>query len=166
MTKPIKVSKAPHKTLFKTCRDMMIELRTRVIKTQSRKSLPIWGLVQMSQMYVVKSSDKVVFTRDGGISLKQFSASDFQHTKKTWEVMGITKGCLPNIVYVDPVTGVEYEAYMTMNGLEVDQETEEYKRMIATLTSFPASMVHEAMQVANDIYKYFVGRERDYNKSP
>jgi len=118
-------------------------------------------------MYVVKSSDKVVFTRDGGISLKQFSASGFQHTKKTWEVMGINKGCLPNIVYVDPVTGVEYEAYMTMNGLEVDPETEEYKRMIATLTSFPASMVHEAMQVANDIYKeYFEGEERDYNKSP
>ena len=81
--------------------------------------------------------------------------------------MGITKGCLPNIVYVDPVAGVEYEAHMTMNGLEVDPETEEYKSMIATLTSFHASMVHEAMQVANDIYKeYFVGEERDYNKSP
>ena len=48
---------------------------------------------------LVKSADKVVFTRDCGISLKQFYASDFQHTKKTWEVMGITKGCLPNIVY-------------------------------------------------------------------
>ena len=55
----------------------------------------------------------------------------------------------------------------TMNGLEVDPETDEYKSIIATLTSFPALMVHEAMPVANDIYKeYFVGEERDYNKSP
>jgi hypothetical protein len=69
--------------------------------------------------------------------------------------MGISKGCLPNIVYVGEATDVEHEAYMTMNGLEVDPEKEEYKRMIATLSSYPASLVHETMQIAHDIYKKF-----------
>ena len=81
--------------------------------------------------------------------------------------MGISKGCLPNIVYVDEATGVEHEAYMTMHGLEVDPEKEEYKRMIATLSSYPASLVHKTMQIAHEIHKKYVeSEERDHNRSP
>ncbi len=80
--------------------------------------------------------------------------------------MGITKGCLPNSVNVDEATSVKHEAYMTMNGLEVDTENEEYTRKVATLSSVPASLVHEAMQMTSDICKkYFETEQRDHNRS-
>ena len=165
--KPINLTTAPYKTLFLITREMTSELMSRVIKDPNRKPVKIWNLIQMAELYVVQSSDKARITRCGGISLKSATPADLQQNKTTWEKLGITKGCLPNIVYLDEDTGEEYEAFITMNGLEIDIENEEYIRKINTLISFQHTMVHEAMQEATNIFnKFFASEERDMKQKP
>jgi hypothetical protein len=70
-------------------------------------------------------------------------------------MMGINKGCIPNIVRIDEDSGEEYEVYMTTNGLEIDIENLEFHRKMQTIISFPASLVYEAMETAGTIYKKY-----------
>ena len=54
--------------------------------------------------------------------------------------MGIKKGELPLIVYIDPITGEEHEAPMTMNGIEIDPTDPEVIRRMNHLISFPVTV--------------------------
>jgi hypothetical protein len=66
--------------------------------------------------------------------------------------MGITKGQLPHIVQYD-ANGIEHEAYMTMNGLEIDSESQKFKRKMLNLSTYPSSVIHETLGIVGSVYK-------------
>ncbi len=112
----------------------MQDLKHRVVKDQNRRSVPVMNLVQMAEMYVVQSSDNIRITSEGDYSLKTWAPEDFLHTKSTWEKMGILKGQLQHIVRYDEHGG-SHAAYMTMNGLEIDPESQQFKRKMLNLST-------------------------------
>jgi hypothetical protein len=61
--------------------------------------------------------------------------------------MGIMKGRLPHIVRYDKYGG-EHEAYMTMNGVEIDPQSQEFKRRLLNLSTYPATLILETLEVA------------------
>ena len=145
-TNRVKLSTGTYKELFTALRNIMQDLKHRVVKDQSRRSVPVMNLVQMAEMYVVQSSDNIRITKSGDYSLKTLAPEDFLHTKSTWEKMGITKGQLPHIVRYDEY-GRNYEAYMTMNGLEIDPDSQQFQRKMLNLDTYPATLIHETLEV-------------------
>jgi hypothetical protein len=165
-TNRVKLSTATYKVLFAAIRSIMHDLRHGVVKGQNRRSVPIMNLVQMAELYVVQSSDNVCVTKGGDYSLKRLAPEDFLHTKSTWEKMGITKGQLPNIVQYD-ANGREYEAYMTMNGLEIDPESKQFKSKMLNLSTYPSSVIHETLGMVGSVYKkYIVEDDRAQTRNP
>jgi hypothetical protein len=138
-TNRVKLSTATvtYKELFGAIRAIMQDLKHGVVKDQHRRLVPIMNLVQMAELYVVQSSDNVRVTKGGDFSLKRLAPKDFVHTKSTWEKMGITKGQLPHIVQYD-ANGIEHEAHVTMNGLEIDSESQQFKRKMVNLSTYPS----------------------------
>jgi hypothetical protein len=123
-------------------------------------------LVQMAKMYVVQTTDNIHITKGGDYSLKSLAPEDFLHTKSTWEKMGITNGQLPHIVRYDEY-GRDHEAYMTMNGLEIDQESQQFKRKMLNLSTYPSTLMHETLEVVGSVYKkYIVENDRDQSRNP
>ena len=134
-TNRVKLSTGTHKELFNALRSIMQDLKHRVVKDQNRRSVPVMNLVQMAEMYVVQSSDNIRITKSGDYSLKTLAPEDFLHTKSTWEKMGITKGQLPHIIRYYAY-GRDHEAYMTMNGLEIDPESQQFQRKMLNLSTY------------------------------
>ncbi len=95
-TNRVKLSTATYKDseLFGAIRSIMHDLKHGVVKDQHRRSVPIMNLLQMTELYVVQSSDNVRPTSSGDCSLKRLAPEDFLHIKSTWEKMGITKSML------------------------------------------------------------------------
>ena len=60
-------------------------------------------------------SDDLIFirhpnaTQAGFLILKTFKIEELLHTRSTWEAMGVKKGALPLITFIDPVTSMEHE---------------------------------------------------------
>ncbi len=51
---------------------------------------------------------------------------------------------------------------MTMNGLEIDPESQQFKQKILNLSTYPATLMHETLDVVGSIYKkYIVEDDRD-----
>jgi hypothetical protein len=42
---------------------------------------------------------------------------------------------------------------MTMNGLEIDADSEEFKRRLLNLRPYPATLIHETLEVAASVYR-------------
>ena len=149
-TNRMKLSTATYKELFTAIRSITHDLKHSVVKDQHRRSVPIMNLVQMAELYVVQSSDNVRPTSSGDYSLKRLAPEDFLHTKSTWEKMGITRNHRPNIVEYD-ANGNEYEAYMTMTGLEIDPKSQQFKRKMLNLSTYPSSVIHETLGIVGAI---------------
>jgi hypothetical protein len=63
---------------------------------------------------------------------------------------------LPNITNTDPVTQQEIEASMTINCIEIDPFHQEVIAGIQLATSFPPSLMNEALDIIEMIFsKYF-----------
>ena len=154
-TNRVKLSTATYKELFGAIRSIMHDLKHSVVKDQHRRSVPIMNLVQMAELYVVQSSDNVCPTSSGDYSLKRLAPEDFLHTKSTWEKMGITRNHIPNIVQYD-ANGNEYEAYMTTTGLEIDPKSQQFKRKMLNLSTYPSSMIHETLGIVGAVYKKYI----------
>ena len=69
--------------------------------------------------------------------------------------MGITRNHLPNLVQYD-ANGKEYEAYMTMNGLEIDSKSQQFKRKMLNLSGYPPSLIHETLAIVGAVYKKYI----------
>ena len=165
-TNRVKLSTATYKELFGAIRAIMHDLRHGVVKDQHQRSVPIMNMVQMAELYVVQSSDNIHVTRGGYYSLKSLAPEDFLHTKSTWEKMGITKGQLQHIVQYD-ANGIEHEAYITMNGLEIDPESQQFKRKMLNLSTYPSTVIHETLGIVGLVYKrYIVEDDRDQSQNP
>ena len=55
---------------------------------------------------------------------------------------------------------------MTMNGLEIDPESQPFKRKILDLSTYPATLMHETLKVVGSIYKkYTVEDDRDQSRN-
>ena len=146
-TNRVKLSTGTYKELFTALRNIMQDLKHRVVKDQSRRSVPVMNLVQMAEMYVVQSSqaDNIRITKSGDYSLKTLAPADFLHAKSTWEKMGITKGQLPHIVRYNEY-GRDHEAYMTMNGLEIDPDSQQFQLEMLNLSTYPSTLIHETLE--------------------
>ncbi len=81
----VKLSTATCKELFIAVRSILHELKHSTVKNQSRRSVPVMNLVQMSELYVAQSSDNVRPTAQGDWSLKRMSPEDFLHVRSSWE---------------------------------------------------------------------------------
>ncbi len=147
-----KLSTGTYKEIFLAIRITMQDLKHRVFKDQNRLSVPVMNLVHIAEMYVVQSSDNIRITSQGDYSLQLLAPQDFFHTKSTWEKMGIMKGRLPHLVRFDE-NGRKHEAYMTMIGLEIDPESQEFKRRMLNLSTYPATLIHETLEVVASVYK-------------
>jgi hypothetical protein len=100
------------------------------------------NLVQMAEMYFGKRSAYVRITIQGGNSFEHLAPEDFLHTKSTWENMGIMKRRLLHSVRYNEYGG-EHGACMTMNGLEIDPESQEFERRLLNSTTYPATLIRD-----------------------
>ena len=91
--------------------------------------------------------------------MKSFKTRGLLHTSSTWEVIGIKKGALPLIVYIDPVTGNEYGAPMTINGIEIHQEDLEVICRIFALKTFPTSVMRESLDTIKQGFETYINDE-------
>ncbi len=56
---------------------------------------------------------------------------------------------------------------MTMNGLEIDPASQEFKRRMLHLSTYPATLIHETLEVVSPVYKkYSVEDDRDISRNP
>ena len=84
---------------------------------------------------------------------------EFVHNRSSWEVMGIKKGSLPLILSTDPRTGEEYEAPMTMNGIEIDPRDPGVIRRISALKMFPTSVMSESLDTIKQAFETYINDE-------
>ncbi len=151
----------------------MQDLKHQVVKDQNRRSVPVMNLVQMAEMFVVQSSDNIRITSQGDHSLKLLAPEVFLHTNSTWEKMHY-EGRLPHIVRYDE-HGRKHEAYknknrdrciipslrerhprphhVNTNGLEIDPESQELKRKMLNLSTYPSTLIHQNSEVVASVYK-------------
>jgi hypothetical protein len=80
-TNRVKLSTGTYKELFIALRNIMQDLKHRVVKDQKRRLVPVINLVQMPEMHVVQSSDNIRISKSGDYSLKTLAPEEFLHTK-------------------------------------------------------------------------------------
>ena len=98
-------------------------MKYKTVKDQNRRATSVTILLSATEGYIVQPHDIYKTSKDTGFPiLKSFGIREFFHNRASWEVMGIRKGALPLILSTDPYTGDEYEAPMTMNGIEIGRE--------------------------------------------
>ena len=151
-TKRVKLSTATYKELFIAVRSILHELKHSTVKNQSRRSVPVMNLVQMSELYVAQSSDNVRPTAQGDWSLKRMGPEDFLRVRSSWEAIGILRNHLPYLVQYD-ANGNECEAYMTMTGLEIDPTCQQFKRRMMNLSTYPPSLIHETLAIVGVVLR-------------
>ena len=124
-------------------------MRYKTVKDQNRRatSISIPSLLNASKGYIVQPTDVYRTSKETGFPImKSFTIPELLHTCSTWEVIGIRKGSLPLISYIDPITGIEQEAPMTMNGIEIDPTDPEVIRRISALKTYPTSVMSEYLK--------------------
>ncbi len=77
------LSTGTYKEMFIAIRNIMQDLKDRVVKDQNRRSVPIMNLVQIAEMYVAQSSDNTRITSQWDFSLELLAPEDFLHTEST-----------------------------------------------------------------------------------
>ena len=154
-TNRVKLSTATYKELFIAIRNITHKLKHSTVKDQNRRSVPIMNLVQMAELYVAQSSDNVRPTSQGDWSLKGMTAEDWLQVRSSWEKLGILRNHLPNLVQYD-ANGKECEAYMTMNGLEIDPTNQQFKRKMLNLSTYPPSLIHETLAIVGAVLKKYI----------
>ena len=45
---------------------------------------------------------------------------------------------------------------MTMNGLEIDPDSQQFKRKMLNLSTYPATLIHETLEVVGSVYKKYI----------
>ena len=130
------------------------KLRYRTVEDEHRRPASVYYLAGMADGYVIQETDNIHTTREGCPSLKKFAVTGFLHTMKSWEATGpgIKKGMPPYIAQIDPHSSVEYEVYMTMNGIEIDPRSLEVIHRIQYLITFPGSVTLEALGVIEEVF--------------
>ena len=55
---------------------------------------------------------------------------------------------------------------MTMNGLEIDPASQQFQRKMLNLSTYPATLIHETLEVVGSVYeKYIVEDDRDQSRN-
>ena len=56
---------------------------------------------------------------------------------------------------------------MTMNGLKIDPESQEFKPRMLNVSTYPATLIHETLEVVASVYKkYILEDDRDLSRNP
>ncbi len=88
--------------------------------------------------------------------LKLFEPKDFMHTRSSWEGMGVKNCMLPRITTIDPISRDEFEAPITMNGIEIDPSNVEVIHRFQNLSTFPSTVMHKALGIVETIFKKYI----------
>ncbi len=55
---------------------------------------------------------------------------------------------------------------MTMNGLEINPDSQQFQRKMLNLSTYPATLIHETLEVVGSVYKkYIVEDDRDQSRN-
>jgi hypothetical protein len=144
-------------------------MRYKTVKDQNRRATSITILLNASEGYIVQPTDVYRTSKDsetGFPIMKSFTTWELLHTCSTWEVMGIRKGSLPLISYIDPMTGIEDEAPMKMNGIEIDLMDPEVISRISALKTYPTSVMSQSLDTIKQGFETYINDEdRQIRKS-
>jgi hypothetical protein len=69
-----------------------------------------------------------------------------------WEIKGIRRGMLPNIMCTDQATQQEIEASMIINEIEIDPYDQDVIARIQSAASFPLSLMNETLDIIESIF--------------
>ena len=135
-------------------------MKYKTVKDSHRRATSVTILLSAAEGYIVQPHDIYKTSKDTGFPiLKSFSIREFFHNRASWEVMGIRKGALPLILSTDPYTGDEYEAPMTMNGIEIDPTDPEVISRISALKTFPTSVMSESLDMIKQAFETYINDE-------
>ena len=135
-------------------------MKYKTVKDANRRATSVTILLSAAEGYIVQPHDIYKTSKDTGFPiLKSFNIMEFFHNRSSWEVMGIKKGTLPLILSTDPRTGEEYEAPMTMNGIEIDPTDPEVIRRISALKTYPTSVMSESLDMIKQVFETYINDE-------
>jgi hypothetical protein len=92
---------------------------------------------------------------------KVFGERCITNTNQFWEALGLKRAVLPNYTFFDPITQQEVRVPMTINGIEIDITDQGVIRKFQFVSSFPASLVHESLDLIEITFsEYFNDSDR------
>ena len=99
--------------------------------------------------------------------MRNFRVVDLLHTRLSWEAMEIANGKLPSTMIIDQ-HGNETYPYMMMNGLIVDEFSQEFRAMMQQILMFsPSAMLPALKQIELAYNDHFDDEDRTFsNKGP
>ena len=77
----VNISSFTATVVFKASRELLNDLRHKTVKYDKRRPTPVTNLVQMTEGYMVQSTDAIKISKAGNPSLKLFALRDFMHTR-------------------------------------------------------------------------------------
>lgn len=146
------VSKGTVTHIFIALRDLRNELTHKTVKDGQCHITSVINLYQAVNGYIPQASDNINITSKGFPSLKKFTALELTNNKEYWESMGLKRGVLPSYTYFDPAANREVGVPMMINGIEIDTSDQEVIRKYQLLSSFPASLMHETLDMIETIF--------------
>ena len=156
-TKRVKVAKDNTQAHFIALQSFMNDLKNKTVRDKNRIPHLVSNLLAMIYGYIPNSENDVIrLTRMGFPSLKGFGPKELTMTKEDWEAAGLKRGALPTLTYFDPISQVNQSVPLTINGIEIDIADAAVIRKFNLISSFPPSLMHDAMEVIEVTYnKYF-----------
>ena len=156
-TKRVKVSKDNTEAHFTALQAFQNEMQNKTVRDSDRIPHLVTNLLGLSDHYIpTTDKDKIHVTTKGYPSFKGFKPCDLVMTKRDWEGQGLKRGALPSNTIFDPVSQDYKEVSVTINGIEIDTTDDAVIRKFQLITSFPPSVMHDAMEVIETVFnKHF-----------
>ena len=139
----IDILSATPEVIFAALAQAEHELMDKTLRSTNGRSVPIWGLVLMSENFIPTSQDGKVMGRFF-VYNKQMHPADFANDRTQWELRSICRDCLPDVLQD---SGHNNERPMTMGGLLLNPNSEEWYQYYQEILYFPASLIEQAQQV-------------------
>ena len=125
-SKKIKPDKASLSEVFIAMWMVRWQLGHTSVRDENCKLHPVHHLFMVTEGYIPQTSDNISAESSGGHSLGNFRVFKLLHTRLSWEAMGIAKGKLPGTIKIGQ-HGNEMHAWMTMNGIFLDEHFPEFR---------------------------------------
>ena len=93
----IDILSATPEVIFAALAQAEHELMDKTLRSTNGRSVPIWGLVLMSENFIPTSQDGKVKGRFF-VYNKQMHPADFANDRTQWELRGICRDCLPDVL--------------------------------------------------------------------
>ena len=93
----IDILSATPEVIFAVIAQAEHELMDKTLRSTNGRSVPIWGLVLMSENFIPTSQDGEVKGRFFVYNNKMHRA-DFESDRTQWELRGISRDCLPEVL--------------------------------------------------------------------